>query len=257
MSRDGTSGAAGDASGRAEFDRFASEYEACHNRSLPPGIHSSDFAAQKAAVLHEWVGAWFGGRKEIAVLDFGCGTGRTLAAVAAAPWCGDLAGVDESAASLDVARRALAGQPKRVRLVGSLDELGDETPFDLALMFNVLHHVPPNERRRVLGRIAMKLHQGGILAVWEHNPFNPVTRLLVAAAPMDRHACLVSRRQTIRLLSGVGFGCVACRYVNCLPPKLSVFRAVRGMERALSGVPLGTQYWALFRSREGRDRTLS
>ena len=57
------------------FDQVARDYERIHNRSLPPGVRSDEFVAQKAAQLVAWLGAAYRGR-ELRYLDFGCGNGR-------------------------------------------------------------------------------------------------------------------------------------------------------------------------------------
>jgi hypothetical protein len=126
-------------------------------------------------------------------------------------------------------------------------ELGHGRRYDLVLMFNVLHHMPPADREQIIGQVREVLGDGGLLAVWEHNPFNLLARLLVALSPLDKHARLISRRQVDRLMRSSGLECRGSRFVNCLPPKMLKCSAIRWMEGALSGWPAGAQYWSLFR----------
>lgn len=231
----------------AEFDRFSEDYETVHNRTLPPGASSHDFVVQKAGMASQWAQSYFPGRSGLSVLDFGCGTGRVLALVAESSWCGSLAGVDESAASLETLREAMKGNPKPLALGRSIMDLEPGRRCDFIFMFNVLHHIPPAERERLIGQVGAALAEGGVLAVWEHNPFNLLTRLLVAISPLDKHAHLISRRKVDRLMRLSGLECRDSRYVNCLPPKMQKSSAVRWMEDALSGWPVGAQYWSLFR----------
>jgi SAM-dependent methyltransferase len=231
----------------AEFDRFSGAYEQVHNRYLPPGARSHDFLMQKAGMVKHWVSTCFPAGESLSVLDFGCGTGRLLAAIADSAWCQALAGVDESGASLAEARAGLKPFSKPVAFGTTLAALGAQRQHDLVLMFNVLHHIPVANRVGVVRDVFATVREGGVLAVWEHNPFNPLTRVLVAISPLDEHAHLISRRQTMALMRQAGFESMESRYVNLFPPRLAVFSVVRRLDDALSGVPAGAQYWSLFR----------
>jgi SAM-dependent methyltransferase len=236
----------GPVSHQAEFDRFSKNYEAVHNRTLPPGASSHDFVVQKAETANQWAETCFPDKSGLSVLDFGCGTGRVLARLADLSWCDSLAGVDESAASLDAVREAMKDKSKPLVLGRSMMELGPDKRYDFIFMFNVLHHIPPPDREKLIGQVREGLADGGILAVWEHNPFNPMTRLLVALSPLDKNVHLISCRQVDRLMRLSGLECRNSRYVNCLPPRMIKFSMVRWIEGALSGVPAGSQYWSLF-----------
>jgi len=238
---------------QSEFDCFADDYERVHDRTLPPGAKSRDFLLQKAGMVKRWAKERFKGRGPLSVLDFGCSTGRLLAAIADEEWCQSLTGVDPSAVSLQTARQALSGKSKPVALARKLADLGGERRYDLLLMFNVMHHIPSKNRLNLVRQMGGVLKQDGVLAVWEHNPFNPMTRLLVALSPMDEHAQLISRRRVVELMQECGFSCVDSRFVNCFPPQMSSIAVVAWLEDALSGAPVGTQYWSLFCASTGRE----
>jgi glycosyltransferase involved in cell wall biosynthesis/SAM-dependent methyltransferase len=247
--------AAGASRDQAEFDRFAGDYESVHNRYLPPGASSRDFVTQKAETADQWAKTCFQGKSGLSVLDFGCGTGRVLAVVADSAWCGSLAGVDESLASLDTVRQAFKDKSKPVVLGRSLQELSPGSRYDFVFMFNVLHHILPADRLRLVRQAVAALRDEGVVAVWEHNPCNPLTRLLVALSPMDKHAHLISRRQVVHLMRQAGLECVGHRFVNSFPPRLAKLPGIRWVENALSGLPVGAQYWSLFRVSTGKDVT--
>jgi len=115
--------------------------------------------------------------------------------------------------------------------------------FDLVFAVCVLHHVPPGARRDALvGEMARLARPGGLVAIWEHNPWNPLTRRVVARCPFDRDAVLLSLSETRRLLRRAGLSRIESRYGLFFPWR---GRGWRRAERLLAQVPLGAQFVAL------------
>jgi hypothetical protein len=83
----------------------------------------------------------------------------------------------------------------------------------------------------------------GIFSIIEHNPYNPVTRLIVSRTPVDADARLLTAKETWRLFSDVQAKILARRYFLFLPER--VYRFAGAVERAFEKVPFGGQY-ALF-----------
>ena len=77
---------------------------------------------------------------------------------------------------------------------------------------------------------------GGLVAVFEHNPLNPLTRLVVRRCAFDEGVVLVRRRDLERLVASGGRD-VASRYLLFTP-----WKATWALERRLGGVPFGAQY---------------
>jgi hypothetical protein len=63
----------------------------------------------------------------------------------------------------------------------------------------VLHHVPPADREALLARVATKLAPGGKLVVFEHNPWNPLTRKVVAECAFDADAVLLPPTEILKI----------------------------------------------------------
>jgi SAM-dependent methyltransferase len=84
------------------------------------------------------------------------------------------------------------------------------------------------------------LRPGGVFAVIEHNPWNPVTRLIVSRTPVDEDAILLRASETRALLRGAGFSIDREMYFLYFPEKL--YRAAAALENGLRRVPLGGQY---------------
>jgi len=84
------------------------------------------------------------------------------------------------------------------------------------------------------------LRPGGWFAVIEHNPYNPVTRLIVSRTPVDAGAILLRPSETRRLLRDSGFRIDAQQYFLYCPER--PYRQFGGLESVLRAIPLGGQY---------------
>ena len=111
--------------------------------------------------------------------------------------------------------------------------------FDLAFAICVLHHVERLERSAFAAEVARVTRPGGIVAILEHNPVNPLTRVVVSRCEFDEGVELVGMRDTKRLLEGAGTGVVESSYFLFFPWHARVLRRVEG---ALGSLPLGAQY---------------
>jgi SAM-dependent methyltransferase len=174
------------------------------------------------------------------LLDFGCGTGELLQSLRRQGFAGELQGCDVSTAMLEEAARRWRGGP--TPLFRGID--GGELPyppasFDLATVCCVLHHVLPEERPAVYSNVARVLKPAGRVAVFEHNPYNPVTRWIVRKAPIDRNAILVSAPAVRRGLAAAGLVNLKTYYILFFPPR---FAGLHRAEALLSWLPLGGQY---------------
>jgi SAM-dependent methyltransferase len=115
-----------------------------------------------------------------------------------------------------------------------------DAEFDLVTAVCVYHHVPPADRRTLTSEIRRVLRPGGIFCMIEHNPFNPVTRLIVSRTPVDSDAILLPASEAWGLASGAGFDPLERDYFLYFPQ--AIYRYLGRMEAALTKVPLGGQY---------------
>lgn len=232
------------------FDRVARDYEAIHDKSLPPGVHSEEFVRQKAETLAPLLSLEADAAFDY--LDFGCGNGRLFAALGRDPRLrtaletGRLRffGYDPSRESIAAARGIVAPLP--VRLASRLEDLPPQARFDLVVSCNVFHHIAPAERAQTVERLRGLLKPAGRILIWEHNPFNPFARLVVAACPFDRGAVLLPLAEARALFARARLRRVAHAYVNLVPPGWRRLPGIARLERGLSRYPLGAQYWVLF-----------
>jgi hypothetical protein len=84
------------------------------------------------------------------------------------------------------------------------------------------------------------------LVIWEHNPFNPMGRMLVKMCPFDRDARLLTLNQTKSLFGKNSFRYREHAYVNVFPPRWLRLDAASAIEAKLSMLPVGAQYWVRF-----------
>jgi SAM-dependent methyltransferase len=220
------------------FER-ASEYEALLRQGTRlSGQDRLFFVNGRIADLMAHLPSGFRPRR---VLDFGCGLGDASRRLGEVFPDAEVVGADTAASALDWARTHHAGP--RV----SFDEvatLGARGRFDLCYVNGVLHHVPPDRRAALLDMIVGALAAGGILALFENNPWNPGARMVMRRIPFDRDAVPISPPATRRLLAAAGLSCVATRSLFYFP---RVLAGLRPLEPLLARLPLGAQYYVLAR----------
>ena len=216
------------------FDPYADTYRSEVEQSIafsPKGL--DHYTEVKARALLDLMRRRLGDASDLAVLDVGCGTGETDRFLA--PEIRSLHGADISARSIERARKNNPGVDYRAYDGGTLPFDDDE--FDLSFSVNVLHHVEPGDRAAVVAELGRVVRPGGLIAIVEHNPLNPLTRRAVRGCSFDVGVQLLPRAELEGLLAGAGLDVVEHRYLIFLP--------IRSMavDRVLRRVPLGAQYF--------------
>jgi hypothetical protein len=97
----------------------------------------------------------------------------------------------------------------------------------------------PGEREASYKEMARVLKPGGRYYVFEHNPYNPVTRWVVARTPIDQHAILLPSHEARAELADAGIRHIQVENLMFFPPK---WRWAQPLEQALRWLPLGGQY---------------
>src|SRR5258705_3314465 len=85
---------------------------------------------------------------------------------------------------------------------------------------------------------------GGLIAMFDHNPFNPVAVHAVNTCPFDENAKLIFARDLARRLRDAGWVFPLIEYNLFFPRRLAWLRA---LEANLSWLPFGAQYVAVAR----------
>jgi SAM-dependent methyltransferase len=215
---------------KIDFDQYAGQYEAL--LAAQTGFFEADnsyFARYKIERARQLAAG------ATSVLDFGCGIGRSMPHLRAAFPDAQIAGCDPSADSLVMARR----ENPDCRFF-TPEQLPAETKFDLTIASCVFHHIAPEQRQEALRYCYDRLKPGGSLVIFEHNPFNPVTRRLVNTCPFDADAVLLTKAETVRRMRDAHFDVAASAYCLFFPGALA---ALRPLENYLGWLPLGGQYF--------------
>lgn len=214
-----------------EFDHYADRYETDLKKSIPVAFSEDQyFAEYKIRYIAHRIGV----HAPKSLLDFGCGVGRSLGLLNTQFPDTELWGFDVSAQSVKLARQH-AGT---ANLTSNLNDL-PVGGLDVIFAANVFHHIPPKERMEALSHCKRLLRDGGRVFLFEHNPFNPVTRLIFERCAFDEGAVMLRLREVVKLAESVGLNVVRSDYTLFFPRQLSFLRP---MERLLGWLPLGAQY---------------
>jgi len=210
-----------------KFDQYAPTYRDAHRQSVRlSGEGPEYFAEHKLGCL-----ARAGVSGAHSVLDYGCGTGGLTRLL-----CERFAFVGAFDPSAESAKVARENAPSATVYADEAAIPGER--FDAAVLSGVLHHVPPPERSKLVETVAAKLKPGGRLFVFEHNPYNPLTRRAVRLCPFDDDAILLPPREVRALLTGASLLPVKQDYVLFFPRPLA---PLRPLEPWLGWVPVGAQ----------------
>lgn len=210
-----------------KFDAYARNYADLHSRNVRISGESGDYFAQHKMQCLERLEI----PRDTAVLDYGCGTGSLTSKLVTR--FQDVHGFDPSQESLAVAR----SHAPNATFSSDLERV-PAAHFGLAVIANVLHHVPPPERPNVIRAIRSKLAPSGRLVVFEHNPWNPLTRRAVAICPFDDDAVLLWPGEIRKLLRSCQFGDIRQDYIVFFP---RILARLRPLEPKLGWLMLGAQ----------------
>lgn len=228
----------------AEFDKFAEEYLATHKSNLAVTGESPDYFAQYKIV-------------EVArrlkrlrlcpqrVLDFGCGIGNSAPHLRDAFPQAQITAVDVSEKSLSVARARFPGAADFVAYDPKGAPPGPAEGYDLIFSACVFHHIDAADHVAIFRRLRERLAPGGAMAIFEHNPVNPVSRYIVATCPFDENAVLIPAGELAKRQRAAGFRHVDVAYTGFFPGPL---KALRRFEPLLAKAPVGAQYYTLARA---------
>lgn len=220
-----------------EFDREAALYRAKIERSISFAGASHDFFTWvKAQAIVSLIQRRLGDPAKARILDVGCGVGSTDAYLT--PSVGEVHGVDVSPKSIELAAQA---NPQARYLTYDGTRLPyEDGHFDLVFAICVMHHVPPKDWRAFVAEMRRVTQPGGIVAVFEHNPWNPLTRIVVNRCEFDKDAVLLTLGKVAELFSNESILPIEKKYILFTPFQAPLIRRLDGM---MGWLPLGAQYY--------------
>ncbi|MEP1558070.1 MAG: class I SAM-dependent methyltransferase [Hyphomicrobiales bacterium] len=219
-----------------EFDGYRDNYGSEINQSLAFAGKNHDFYLKlKADHLLSIISQHIDTKNTVELLDVGCGHGL-MHRFLKTPGL-KVNGCDPAATVVEEAKKQNSEVAYRSNDGETLPY--EDNTFDVSTAVCVMHHVPPAQWLRFLSEMYRVTKSGGIVAIYEHNPYNPVTRHIVNTCPLDENAVLLTSSELKRLLKKAQFSQPKTEFIAVFPFKSGIFRF---FERLLSWLPLGAQY---------------
>lgn len=227
---------------KAEFDRFADAYYEQHRENVAvTGEGPEYFAEYKIRQLRQIVE-----REQIGVsriCDFGSGIGNSIPFFRTYFPDAALTSSDVSERSLTLGKQRYPGTDNCVLIEGR--RIPCETAsFDVVFSACVFHHIAHGEHVTWLSELHRITRPGGLIAIFEHNPLNPLTVHAVNTCPFDENAKLIFARNLAKRMGDAGWTSPRIQYNLFFPRALA---RLRPLEARLGWLPLGAQYVAFAR----------
>jgi hypothetical protein len=218
--------------GETEFDRYAGDYRATVNEAAGIArVDVDELAGYKARLLLDLMERQLGEARTRKVLDVGCGIGLVDAELVSG--VGELHG--------DRYEPAVAGRGEAGRAGGALHAFRRRTdpscptrPSTWSSRSAWCITCRRATARPSSARWPGSQRPGGIVAIIEHNPLNPLTRYIVARCPFDHDAVLLRPASGARFLSSAGLEPGGRGYIAFWPKRSAVIERV---ERWIAGCP--------------------
>lgn len=226
------------ASGLAEFDAVARDYAEQHAKSIRLSGEDPEYFAHHKAGMVASVYRTAGVLPPRDVLDFGAGIGNSVAPLRTRFPGAHITCLDVSQESLELCTER-HGDEVSIKVFDGTHIPMPDASYDMVFVACVFHHIPAEEHVGLLTELNRVLRPHGRLFLFEHNPWNPLTRIAVANCPFDENAVLIDPITMRRTMAHAGFQ--NCR--TTFGPFFPAFLArLRGIEPFLGWLPLGAQY---------------
>ena len=219
-----------------DFDRHGREYESGLDRALKfSGKGTSFFAEIRAAYILGLCKKYLGNPAEKKVLDVGCGIGLIERQVATE--FGSFHGVDISEQSVRIAQ---AANPRCSFTVYNGESLPfPDNSFDLVFSSCVLEYLTQPKLSEFFREMIRVLNVGGMMVVIQHNPFNPLTLLVLHRCEYDSVSNQYRKGRLEKMIRKTGMKIEKSEYILFFP---FIGKWFRKLEVRLGWLPLGAQY---------------
>jgi ubiquinone/menaquinone biosynthesis C-methylase UbiE len=222
------------------FDKIAKDYREIHNENIKISGESSDyFAEYKILELKNKLLL----SSPLKIIDLGCGDG--ISGLYFNKHFKDIEyyGFDISEESIKIAKERKIEKCKFEFFDGNKIP-SENNFFDLAFISCVLHHIDHTKHLMLLQECYRVLKKGGKLIIFEHNPFNPITRKIVRECIFDKDAVLINSNILKRKTKKAGFLKSSCNYTLFFP-RIKIFKSLLFLEEYLNWFPMGAQYYII------------
>lgn len=214
------------------FDEIAEDYDLISRQNVEIINGKRDYLnAYKAGVAKKIA------KSSIKVLDYGCGIGMSIPHLKNNFPNAEITAYDPSPKSTEV----LSKLYPEINIFSNQDELM-KGKYDLVFVSCVIHHIRVKDLDHELKRMISLLKKGGSLVIFEHNPLNPLTQIVVANSPIDKDAVLIRKSELIARIAAIKPSLeIKSAYSVFFPDILNWCRPLE--ETLLKHIPLGAQYY--------------
>ena len=222
------------------FDLYAQTYnEELDHLLAVYGTNYHVFANKRGQVLKNLCVRDFGPEVHPEILDFGCGIGGMIPIIRGLFKKCAYVGFEPSKKSLQIAKKYFEAEGcsffSDIRCI--------DKKFMLIIASGVLHHIVSEaERLNILRLLFSKLQEKGCLVIFEHNPYNPLTRRIVRDCVYDKDAELISQRRLVSLVLKGGGQVLKKGYYTFFPFHNPFSSWLEGL---LKWLPFGAQHYML------------
>ncbi|MBS1517432.1 MAG: methyltransferase domain-containing protein [Bacteroidetes bacterium] len=219
---------------KVDFDNFAGKYEMILDKQLDFfGEENSYFAEYKVKLVKDTLS-----HSPKKILEFGCGIGRNLKYFTKYFPEAEVYGADISAKSLEIAK---SENPSVNLFLLEDEEIKKHSGrFDHVFISCVFHHIAPELRKDSMEKIFSMMSKNSSAYIFEHNPYNPVTRHIVNTCEWDTDAILLNMKESESLMKNTGLEVTEKNYTLFFPAALKFLRFT---ENFLKKIPMGGQYY--------------
>jgi SAM-dependent methyltransferase len=227
---------------KAEFDKFACEYNRLQAENISISGEDPEFFVEykvrdTASILEKYKS--YRSSDPLRILDFGAGIGRSVPFFKHFfPNC-ILTCMDVSGESLAAGEEKYKGEANFKHFNGGhIPEC--ESTYHIVFASCVFHHIQHDLHNDVLMEMYRVLKHLGLIIIFEHNPYNPLTLHAFRRCIFDRNAQLIKGRRLRQRIQKNGFIDTVLCYRIFFPHSL---RLLRPLEEFLGWFPLGAQYY--------------
>ena len=229
----------------SEFDEYARNYfETMHHPLRDLVDKKGDYFIQiKADVINDLIQTHEPSQRGLKVVDVGTGIGLFTKFIGQLAL--ELISID---LSFEMVRVAKILHP--ISQGGYCQSNAYSLPLpdayaDIVFTSCVLHHIAEEHFSKIFEELDRVCRRGGLVVLFEHNPYNAITQFVVKTTPLDRNARLITSRKIVSYLAEQNLEIVDIKYFLYGPRRLDTL--LEQHAKFLHRLPFGGQYYIVAR----------
>ena len=220
------------------FDDHAETYREIHDKSISlSGTNSEYFSEYKIIELAKFENK----KSKFSFLDFGCGDGNSSKFISRIFQNSMIRGIDVSVKSIEEAKEKKLDNCIFSSFNGTVIPF-ENNSFDIIFTSMVFHHISFDLHSTILNELYRVLKPGGRFYIFEHNPYNPLTRKVVRECPFDQDAVLLKPNYALKTITKANFKELILNFTIFIP-RIKIFNWFIKLESLFRKIPVGAQYY--------------